>query len=209
MTYENIAQPWAPPKTSPTNRIPKKGNGHWMYMHHPKSWELYVQKEGKKEKAFFIPKLTRFVIKPGVNGVGGSQENPDIRMARVQFESQGFSIIEPSKHDYLRVYPALGGDLVVTKWTKLENLGGQVLQTMDRKGFAEWRKSLIVDGTIAAPHKQILLLMVRKQEELIIMHDSKPHIPAAVGAGTAAKQKLEIMKKAFSAYQKDGLKCYE
>ena len=211
MSYDNIAQPWSAPNNAPTKRIPKRGKGLWRYMHHPKSWVLYIfPQAGKKaDKPIFIPKLRKFWETPGVNGVGGTQDNPDTRMARLQFTDQGFTILDPQNFDYLRVYPAIGKDLVVTKWTKLENLGGTVVTSSNDLEFAKWRLSLVAEKHLKPPHKQILMLMIRKQQELINMHDSKPHIPSSVGASTQARKKLEAMQDALLGLQKHGLKYYE
>lgn len=209
MSYDTIKQPWAPSNRAPSKRINKRANSLWMYMHHPKNWSFAVLKEGKKEKAIFLPQLTKFICKAGVNGVGGTQDAPDTRIARVQFQDQGFQILDPEKYNYLSVYPAIGGDFICTKWTKLENLGGKILTSQDREGFLEWKKSLVADGTIQPPHDQILELLIRKQQDLITMHDSKPHIPQAVGASKTAQKKLELMIKAKEAIKKEGVGYYE
>ena len=52
-------------------------------------------------------------------------------------------------------------------------------------------------------------LELRKQQDLITMHDSKPHIPQAVGASKAATEKLLGMTQAKEAIKKDGVKYYE
>lgn len=209
MSYDTIKQPWAPQRNAPSKRINKKSNAFWMYMHHPKNWTFHILKDGKKEKPIFLPKLTRFICKAGVNGVGGTQDAPDTRTARVQFQDQGFTLLDPEKHGYLSTYPAIGGDYYCNKWTTLENIGGKMLSQHDDEGFARWRMSLVADGTINTPHDQILELELRKQQDLITMHDSKPHIPQAVGASKAASEKLLGMTQAKEGIKKDGVKYYE
>lgn len=209
MSYDTIKQPWTPQKNAPSKRINKKSNSFWMYMHHPKNWTFEILKDGKKEKPIFLPKLTRFICKAGVNGVGGTQDNPDTRIARVQFQDQGFTILDPEKFDYLSIYPAIGGSYICNRWTTLENLGGKMLSRHDDVSFANWRKSLVANGTLNPPHYQILELEIRKQQDLITMHDSKPHIPQAVGASKAASEKLELMTKALEAIKKEGVAYYE
>lgn len=210
-TYDNISQPWQPSKTSVQKRIPKQANSSWRYIHHPTSWSLeYVQDGKKKEKKpIWLPKFARLVLKPGVNGVSGTEDNPDTRLARLQITDKGCTIIDPEKHDYLRVYPAIGGELTVSKWTKIENLGGRVFMVGDDAGFAEFRRELVADGAIKLPHEQVLMGLMMKQQEIITMHSSKPHIPEAMKNQTTAEQKLFDMNKATEALKKDGVKYYE
>lgn len=210
MSYDNLAQPWQPSKRSTTQTIPRKSNADWVYMHHPTSWSLeYVEAKKGEKKPIFLPKFCRLVFKAGVNGVGGTDDNPNTQLARLQAQDRGNKIINPEEHDYLRVYPAIGGELTLSKFQRVENLGGKVFITGDDEGFAKFRKELVSKGTIELPHEQILLQIMRKQEDLINMHESKPHIPSAVKEATNAHQKLEDMRTAFEAMKKHGKKYYE
>ena len=125
---------------------------------------------------------------------------------RTQIQDAGNTIIDPSKHDYLRVYPAVGGTLTLNKWTKPENLGGRVFMVSDDEGFRDWRKNLVRDEVIDMPNLLVLQAIMRKQQELIIMHNSKPHIPQAQKELTLAEQRYEDMKKAYEAIEKQGKK---
>jgi hypothetical protein len=211
MSYDNISQPWQASKRSVTKRIPKQANSSWRYIHHPTSWSLeYVQDGKKKEKKpIWLPKFSRLILKPGVNGVSGTEDNPDTRLARLQVTDNGCTIIDPERYDYLRVYPAIGGELTVNKWTKIENLGGRVFMVGDDQAFAEFRRELVADGAIQLPHEQVLFGLMMKQQEIITMHSSKPHIPQAVKDQTKAEQKLADMNKATEAAKKQGVKYYE
>ena len=211
MSYNDLAQPWSPSRRSATQRIPKQANSNWRYMHHPTSWSLeYVEDSKKKEKKpIWLPKLSRLVLRPGVNGVGGTQDAPQTALARLQAQDRGNIIIDPNEHDYLRVYPAIGGELTVNKWAKIENLGGKIFISSDDEGFAQFRKDLVSEGIVDPPHEQIIAGLILKQSEIITMHNSKPHIPAAVAQATDADQKLADMHKATAGLKKDGLKYYE
>ena len=209
MSFDSLAQPWAPNKTDKTQRIPKASNSSWRYMHHPTSWSLEYVQDGKKTKPIFVPKLARFVLKAGVNGIGGTNDAPQTALARTQIQDAGNTIIDPSKHDYLRVYPAVGGTLTLNKWTKPENLGGRVFMVSDDEGFRDWRKNLVRDEVIDMPNLLVLQAIMRKQQELIIMHNSKPHIPQAQKELTLAEQRYEDMQKAYEAIEKQGKKYYE
>lgn len=210
-SYDNISQPWQASKRSATKRIPKQANSSWRYIHHPTAWSLEYVQDGKKKdkKPIWLPKLKRLVFKPGVNGVSGTEDNPDTRLARLQITDSGCTIIDPEQYDYLRVYPAIGGDLTLNKWMKVENLGGRVFMTGDDEGFAEFRRELVANGAIQPPHEQVLAGIQMKQQEIITMHSSKPHVPQAMKDQTSAEQKLADMKKATEAVQNKGLKYYE
>lgn len=211
MSYDNISQPWQASKRSVTKRIPKQANSSWRFIHHPTSWSLEYVQDGKKKdkKPIWLPKFARLILKPGVNGVSGTEDNPDTRLARLQVTDRGCTIIDPERYDYLRVYPAIGGELTLSKWMKVENLGGKIFIVGDDEGFAEFRRELVADGAIKPPHDQILTGLQMKQQEIITMHSSKPHIPQAVKEQTAAEQKLADMQKATAALKKDGVKYYE
>jgi hypothetical protein len=99
--------------------------------------------------------------------------------------------------------------LTVNKWTKIENLGGRVFMSGDDAGFAEFRRELVADGAIKPPHEQVIAGLIMKQQEIITMHSSKPHIPQAMKEQTAAEQKLADMQKATEAVKKEGIKYYE
>ena len=178
-------------------------------MHHPTSWSLEYITDGKKSKPIFVPKLARFILKAGTNGIGGTDDNPQTAVARVQQMDRGNIIIDPSKVDYLRVYPAIGGDLTLNKWTKIENLGGKVFFLKDDEGFREFRKNLVRDEIVEPPNPLVIKGIIRKQQEIIVMHNSKPHIPQASKEATAAEKKLEDMRTALAAIEKHGKKYYE
>lgn len=211
MSYDDIAQPWQPHKKSSSKRIPKQANSPWIYMHHPTQWTLEYIADGKKKdkKPIWLPKFAQLIFMPGVNGVGGSQDAPQTQLARLQAQDRGHILINPEQHDYLRVYPAINGELTLNKWQKIENLGGRVYITGDDEGFAQFRRSLVLDGTIKLPHAEVLAGLILKQQELIALHESKPHIPAAVKETSAAEQKLLDMHTATTALNEKGIKYYE
>ena len=210
MSYDNISQPWQAAKTSTKKRIPKQANSSWRFIHHPTSWTLEYVKDGKKKtkKPIWLPKFSRLVLKPGANGVSGTEDAIDTRLARLQVIDNGCTIIDPEQFDYLRVYPAIGGTLTVSKWTKIENLGGRVFMKGDDAAFAEFRREIVAKKVIDLPHEQIIAGLMMKQQEMITMHSSKPHIPQAVKNKTTAEQKLADMMQATEALN-EGIKYYE
>jgi hypothetical protein len=109
----------------------------------------------------------------------------------------------------MRIYPAHQGNYHTTKFVRVEVLGGEMVTTTDRDGFNEWKKRLIADGHIKTPHPQILKRIMHRQQELIVMHASKPHIPHAIEMHKAAQTKLEYMQLALDGVIKKGADYYE
>lgn len=208
--YDNLAQPWQE-ATAPQRRLPIKSNVLFYLMHHPKNWDLIevMRKNAKKPRYYWLPNLNRLICEPGINNVRGSKANPDTTYARAELAEQGYTILDPAKHDYLRIYPAHRGNFYALKWQNYELLGNDLIKTTDRNGYSDFKRELVASGIIELPHPEILKRIIIKQSELINMHASKPHIPAAVIAKDAALEKLENMRAAAEAIQKNGVQAYE
>lgn len=214
MNYNQLAQPFTKAQ-APKAKLPTVGNPSWMYIHHPKNWDLIMiptknpKKGDPKHKAYWLPNLNQLIEEPGCNNVTGTKDNPDSRLARTTLIDDGYTILSPLNYDYMRVYPAHKGKYHTTKFVNIEVLGGEMITTTDRNAFNEWKKSLVADGHIAPPHPQILKRVMHKQQELIVMHGSKPHIPHAVEMHKVAEQKLQSMREAAKAVAEQGREYYE
>ena len=136
MNYEDIAQPW---QTTAQQQItlPTRSNNRFFYKHHPKNWQIhYFEIEGKGKitetvrKAVWLPELHVHHETPGVNGTRGFTNNPDSGLARTRLVDKGWTIINPSQHDYLRKYPARKGSYWADKFTTLENIGANLLRVI-------------------------------------------------------------------------------
>ena len=208
--YDNLAQPWQQ-ATAPQMRLPIKSNVLFYLMHHPKNWDLIevMRKNAKKPRFYWLPNLNRLICEAGVNNVRGTKSRPDTTYARAEFVEKGYTILDPAQHDYLRIYPAHMGKFHALKWQNYEMLGGELIKTTDRNGYADFKRQLVANGIIDLPHPEILKRIIIKQSELINMHASKPHIPAAVAAKEAAVIKLEHMQAAADAITKNGVSAYE
>ena len=213
MNYQNIAQPWTATGRSPSSRLPTLSNPSFIYMHHPKNWELHIltTKNGKKteKKPIWVPGLTRLKERPGVNNVRGTINRPDSSIARTNFRDKGFTILHPKDHDYLRIYPAQGGNFHTLKWMKLETLAGELIQELNKKEFLEWKISLVQEQIVKLPHKHILKKLRLEQLELIRIHQSKPHLPHAVEMSKESQEFLKQMDIATEAIDTEGIKYYE
>lgn len=183
MNYEDIAQPW---QTTAQQQItlPTRSNNRFFYKHHPKNWELYyfeTEGKGKKpetvRKAVWLPDLHIHHETPGVNGTRGFTNNPDSGLARTRLVDKGWTIINPSQHDYLRKYPARKGSYWADKFTTLENIGGELVKSYRHDLFAGWRLELMKKGVLQLPHKTFILRKMMDVQRRIERHTRNQHIP--------------------------------
>ena len=214
MNYDTIAQPWTSSKGNQV-RLPVRANSSYFLKHHPKNWELVEFKRPKKGKTaaysifLWLPKLHCHFEKAGAEGCRGSGQNVDSSIAKARYNSDGWTILEPSKHDYLRVYPARGGSYYVDKWTTLENLGGELVTTYDREGNNEFRRQLVNSGAIPLPHKQILKRLIHDHSRMIGNKTKFQHIPENKARLDALYETNRQMVKAMDLVISDGVDAYE
>tara|TARA_R100000655_G_scaffold61013_1_gene99375 strand:- start:5526 stop:6179 length:654 start_codon:yes stop_codon:yes gene_type:complete len=216
MNYENIAQPW---QTTAQQQIvlPVKGNSRFFYKHHPKNWELcYFDVEVKAgkgtktiQKPVWLPALHTHTETPGVNGCRGYTANPDSSHTRTRLTDKGWTIIPPAEHDYLRKYPARKGSFWADIFTKIENIGGDLVQTFNHKKFQEWRLSLMVDNIIKLPHKTFLQRKMIDVKRQIERHTRNQHIPEIAAKLNGLQKIYNDMNTAMQDVVKNGEKHYE
>lgn len=216
MKFESIAQPWQQQQQA-SIVVPARSNNRFFYKHHPKNWELvYFDVEDttsktKKmiKKAVWLPDLQSHHETPGVNGSRGYKANPDSGMARTRLLDKGITVLHPSQHDYLRSYPAKGGQYWTSKFNHLESLGGELVITFNHADFAQWRLELMQSGALRIPHKQFLQ---RKQAEIqrrIERHTRSQHIPEVAAKLKGLKELLTDMQTATDDVATNGAKHYE
>ena len=209
MSFDSIAQPWAAANNNTQNRLRIKANDFFFFMHHPTSWIAREIGTGKKKKWIWLPKLNKFIEKPGVNNIRGQVGATDSSLARTQFQDQGFTILHPSKHDYMRIYPAIKGKYHTTKFFTLENLAGEIIFKEKTEELETWLCSLISGGTLEPPHEHIMKRIMHKQQELINMHVNKSHLPLQKGQLSEAETLLQGMQAATDGIMKEGKSYYE
>jgi len=216
MKFESIAQPWQQQQQA-SIVLPARSNNRFFYKHHPKNWELYyfdiedTTSKTKKmtKKAIWLPDLQSHHETPGVNGTRGYKANPDSAMTRVRLQDNGITVLHPSQHDYLRSYPAKGGQYWTSKFNHLESLGGELVITFNHADFAQWRLELMQSGALRIPHKQFLQ---RKQAEIqrrIERHTRSQHIPEVAAKLKGLKELLTDMQTATDDVATNGAKHYE
>lgn len=203
-------QPWQATNTT-SSLLPTMGNDPFWYAHHPSSWHLMTIGTGKKKRHVFVPSLASIQIKAGVNGVRGQSPNLDTSLLRASMTNDGWQILDPQRHDYMRVYPCRNGKLHVDKNIGIEVLAGRVI--MDKSSVAEaldeWCLELIRQGQINPPHEHFLKLIIQTQRKTIPRHLQNQHIPEVMEKLKAHKAKLAAMEKALADYKKNGLAVYD
>jgi len=182
MNFDNISQPWSMVRPSNT-RLPVNPDHPFIYKHFPANWEFsYISvSSGKKIKQVpvYLPSVEMERIVPGVNGVHQIQGELGDNSARLgKLQQQGYIILDPERHDYMRVYPAkYGGSKHSPKWENFKILAGQVISKFDRAAWNQWRIQLMIDGTIPLPHDHFLELDIMAKKRLPQRYISQQHIP--------------------------------
>jgi hypothetical protein len=217
MDYTDYAQPWQTQQRQAV-RLPTRANNRFFYKHHPKNWELYhfeiENKTSKKTtepalRAVWLPKLSSHHETAGVNGSRMSGGRIDSSISRTRLGDSGWQLLPPEKHDYLRQYPCRNGVYWADRFTKLENLGGDLVQSFDYDEFARWRAELMAAGHLALPHETFLKRQINLNARRINRIARDQHIPE-IAAKLKALQDLEKdMKSAMADVMKQGRAHYE
>lgn len=216
MDYEQYAQPWQQTAQQQVT-LPTRANNRFFYKHHPKNWELvYFDAEeatGKTTKTVrkpvWLPELHVHHETPGVNGTRGYTANPDSGLARTRIIDKGWTIINPNTHDYLRKYPARKGSFWADKFTRLENIGGELVRTYDHVSFANWRLKLMQDRVIPFPHKTFIQRKMMDVQRRIERHTRNQHIPEIAAKLKGLQDLHNDMKKALQDLETNKDRHYE
>lgn len=214
MNYDTIAQPWQQnPQNAP--RLPMPANSPFFLKHHPKNWELVEfkqKKQGKKAEYsvfLWLPVLHVHWEAAGVEGTRGSGDNVDSTLAKAKYNGKGWTILEPSRHDYLRIYPAIKGNYYSDKWTTIENLAGEIVTTYNHDENNNWRRELVKNGAVQLPHEQILKRLIHNHSRMISNKAKFQHIPENKKKLDALYDINKEMTKAMDAVKSDGVDAYE
>lgn len=215
MDYTQIAQPWSQ-SPAQAKRLPIDSNPSYFLKHHPKNWELVAiteEGQGKKKgstKYYFLPQLHDHPEHAGVAGTRGTGPHVDSTLAKAQAKSDGWTILEPQDHDYLRIYPTTrGGSYHSNKWTLLEDLGGDVVKTFDRVAHAIWRRDLVRKGIIKPPHHTVLQKMIYDLERSIQRKIPNQHLPQVKEDIEHIETIKDIMLHTKEQVAQLGIKAYE
>ena len=190
-------------------------NSPFFLKHHPKNWELVefeIPSKGKGTATSYylwLPCLHCHWESAGVEGTRGAGSNVDSSLAKAKYNRDGWTILEPNKHDYLRIYPALKGNYYSDKWTRIENLAGEIVTTYDHAGHNEWRRNLVHAGIIPLPHPQILKKLIHTHSRLISNKAKFQHIPENKKRLDALYDTNRRMVEAMDRVKKQGVDAYE
>lgn len=215
--YSKFAQPWEE-KTDVQTRIPKKANPRFFFAHNPENWELKVFEgytmtdDGKKKKQsipMLLPILSSIGEVPGVNGTRAIGGRIDSSIMRTNMQDKGWTILDPARHDYLRVYPAHKGNYHTSKWIRMEKVGRRVIEHFDADAFDEWRRELVTSGAVNPPHPQIASLRLIAMNRAMSRLERDQHIPEVAGRLKAKQEELRLTKKAIERVEKYGGQAYE
>lgn len=212
MKLSNISYPWSEAK-SQQKKLRITGNRPFMYMHHPKNWQLvYIKPEDdkrKKDRPLLVPKFSILKLEPGINSVKMMGRGVQSNIAIANAQERGFTIIDPEKHDYIRVYPAIRGNYHCDKWTEFEQYGSSLLNTFDHDGYNIFRKNLVRDGVIGLPHKHFMNLVLHENQKLIIKYSQLLHNPNHEASHKKALKHDADLKEAMKKIQEEGRSYYE
>jgi hypothetical protein len=214
-TYDSFSQPWEE-KQSAETRIPKKKNPRFFFAHHPENWELVMFEktlsgEEKRKRItipLLLPVLSSVQEEPGVNGTRAVGGRLDSSIMRTSLRDRDWTIIDPKKHDYLRVYPAHKGNYHTSRWIRLEKIGRRIIEHFDQKGFDDWRRSLIAEGHLNPPHPQIAELRLISMNRSMSRLERDQHIPEVATRLKGKQEEFKQTKKAIALAAKHGRDAY-
>tara|TARA_R100000655_G_scaffold19541_4_gene40743 strand:+ start:1211 stop:1885 length:675 start_codon:yes stop_codon:yes gene_type:complete len=169
------------------DRLPEMPRPDFYLMHHPDGWEPV---EVSPDEWEWLPKLKRFLLVPGVNGVRSVRGGVDDGPARINFERQGFKIL-PRDLGYVTKYTARNGrPTFYASWEIPVALGNRVAVRMDDEHYIEFRRGLVQSGVVAPPEPEALDIVLEDLKHRINRNGTQIHIPGAkavVDKATAKK----------------------
>lgn len=208
MKLNNLSHPWSSVQ-SEQKRLNIKKNSSFIFMHNPKNWELCYINTGKKTKPLFLPQLSILRLTAGVNLVrmNGNKVSTGIAVAKAQDE--GFTIIDPNRFDYIRVYPAIGGNRYEDAFTEFEQLGGSLIRTFNHDKFNEFRCELMRDSILDVPHEHFIKIKIQENSKVLNKYAQLQHNPNHEALYHKAVKKDKDLKQALQELKKSGAAVYE
>lgn len=207
MKLNDLSHPWAEVK-SQQKRLKMKPNSRFLYAHNPQNWELVVQGSGKSRTAYLLPSFSVLRLTAGVNLVrkNGKTVNASVAMAKMQ--DDGFKILDPTEHDYLRVYPCVRGNRYEDAFTSFEQIGTSIIRSYDHEAYNEFRRMLMMEGHISPPHEHFITIMIMDNQKLIDKYAQLQHNPNHEALYKTAIQKDKDLKLAKQNIKKLGREAY-
>lgn len=223
MNFTAHAQPWAPQSMHQTQLVlPTRPNHPLFAKWWPANWiwqefqiEETIEKKDKsttvnKTVGVFVPNIEFETIRPGVNGVRQIRgEVGDVSNRIGQLQREGWIFLDPKRHDYMRVYPAKGGQFYADRFTDIRVLANRVIKTYDRDAFNKWCLQLLVNGELGHIEPQFWSLYVREFAQRPDRLIRQQHIPEIKSKIDALHIQLHAMQQFIADYQTHGIEVYK
>lgn len=212
MKFSDIAYPWAESKQN-TKKLRMKSNRPFMYMHHPKNWEMVhietIEDKKKKRKPVLLPLFSIMRVEAGINNCRASGNGVQTSIAIANAQERGFTIIHPDKHDYVKVYPAINGNYYSDVFTDFEQYGSSLLTNFDNDSFNKFRANLVRSGEILLPHIHFIRVLQQENNKLITKYSQLQHNPNHEALYKKALQVDKDLKEAIEGIKKEGVEYYQ
>lgn len=225
MNYKTEAQPWAPQSTHNAQMVlPTRPNYPMFAKWWPANWVWQtfevtktvkgVGKAKDKEETttvgVFVPNVEFETIRPGVNGVRQIRgEIGDVSNRIGQLQREGWIYLDPKRHDYIRAYPARGGQYFADRFTDIRVLANRMIKTFDRNEYNKWCVTLLANGELGHIEPQFWQLLIRdfeKRPDRLIRQQHLPEIKQRIDDLNAT---LVQMRQFVNDYKTNGIELYK
>jgi len=185
-------------------KLPNYGMGGrnkpFHFQHNHGSWELVETSEGWR----LVPSLSRIVVAPGVNGTAQAKRGQHLSAVHVKNMAEenwgNLVLTDIDAYQYSPEEPGSTGDGYFTLWeTVLLYDDGTWEIDHDDQGWADWRWSLVVNGTIKPPRKKIWSTQERRWRTRIQRASRRPDLSSSQQSKTLAERMLEGLAEAKKA----------
>ena len=225
MNYKTEAQPWAPQSTHNAQMVlPTRPNYPMFAKWWPANWVWQTFKVTKTVKGVgkakdkeetttvgvFVPNVEFETIRPGVNGVRQIRgEIGDVSNRIGQLQREGWIYLDPKRHDYIRAYPARGGQYFADRFTDIRVLANRMIKTFDRNDYNKWCVTLLANGELGHIEPQFWQLLIRdfeKRPDRLIRQQHLPEIKQRIDDLNA---QLVAMRQFVNDYKTNGIELYK
>lgn len=211
MKLNSLSQPWQIKKES-NSRLNLRSNSRFIWMHHPKNWELvtFIEEGEKKQrmKHLLLPVFTSLVATDGVNEVRNNGKRADDSVAQARFRNEGLTILDPLRFDYLVTYPAATGTYYTDRFEILEQVGNVIVKDYDYEGFNQFRLDLMRNKVFELPHSHFIRLLIIDNKRSIDKYIKDQHIPENAVRLTKHQSIDKNLKSAIRNIEKRGYAVY-
>lgn len=210
MKLNNLAHAWSD-KVQEQKRMNLPTKTRFIFFHNPKNWELVTipQSGKKKDRVLLLPQLSQLILQAGINGVRSNGRGVDPTMAIANLQSQGCTVLPPERHDYLVVFPVVGGKRFDSKFMEYEQIGTTVIKTFNHEKYNEFRIDLMKKGHIEPPHEHFVKLMIHANKPKINKYAKLLHEPSGKQKYDEALKYENDLKEASKQVKEKGVLAYE